>query len=1158
MSNFIPSLFLKDTGEAFNKTITYPTINDKETGWSTSLARPLDFFGGKGDNRRSGCTIRKSGCGMTFSNRYQLHDVLGSGGMGRVYRAYDRLNDRIVALKRVVLPPTKLQFGAENIDGNPQIALGREFKFLASLRHPNIISVLDYGFDGENHPFYTMPFLEDAIHLLDIQDTATDETKIRYLMQLLEGLAYLHRRGILHRDLKPGNLMIADDTLRIIDFGLAMRLDSYQPMAGTLQYMAPEQFEGYPASELTDLYAVGVIAYELFTGHYPFELGESVRKFVDDVLHTAPDVNRLPDGVAQVIARLLEKYPHSRYPSAFNALNDLRQLTGDTTRLETADVRENLLKAADFVGRDEDFLRLTDALRRACDGEGSAWLIGGESGIGKSRLMEEVRVAALVEGVTVLHGQGVEGNNNPLDVWREVMRQLVLEIDVPDEMAAVLKPLCPDIQNLLGREVSDPPSTPSPSEQLLRTIIAAFHMLDVPALLLLDDLQWASSLEAMHLLMEDIDQLPLLIIGAYRNEESPDLPAQLPKAFLITLDRIDPPDIARLSKSMLGDVGERPAVIELLEQETEGNLFFIVEIVRTLADEAGSLSAIGDVTLPPSVFAGGVTRIVVHRLHRVPGWGQPLLKLSAVIGRFIDLTLLHDLAVEHLPAEYNIDDWLNACADVAVLNIANGSWRFAHDKLREELLANLGSDERPHLHRIVAEAIERGYSGDNRQAARLMEHWYQAGSVVKEAYYARMAATYALQMSQFLNVRQYAGRALRLNPTTVEKAELYIQLSQADFFLGHLVDAYQHARLGINMAGTAQEPLLMAEGLTWLGSSAESQGNLAEAREAFTHAYRLYQEAGDEFGKMTVIINLARNASNRGDREATSHYTTEALDLSRKLNHPHITARALRRMAVDAHINGNFNEAIQLEHKASEIFEQLSDAYSVCICYSHIGLMNKTWGYLDEALEWSQRALKMAEGLHLLATVALSQACLGEIYRYKGDFDLAFRYHGQSIEIFRDMNSKWGYANNLVSLGKLHEELEDYAKARTLYEKALGIAREVNTRWGIIEVLCQLVYLYSSLGEPDNARPNLVESIALARQTPDYSLMVDVIGASAAYFYACGDKNRGSMLAQSLYRQDLLPVDTQMRLAALPIVEFDQEPADIDQVFLELAQEFDR
>ncbi len=87
---------------------------------------------------------------MTFSNRYQLHEVLGSGGMGRVYRAYDRLNDRVVALKRVVLSPSQLQFGAENFDGNLRIALGREFKFLASLRHPNIISVLDYGFDAEN------------------------------------------------------------------------------------------------------------------------------------------------------------------------------------------------------------------------------------------------------------------------------------------------------------------------------------------------------------------------------------------------------------------------------------------------------------------------------------------------------------------------------------------------------------------------------------------------------------------------------------------------------------------------------------------------------------------------------------------------------------------------------------------------------------------------------------------------------------------------------------------------------------------------------------------------------------------------------------------------------------------------------------------------
>ncbi|KAB2860075.1 MAG: serine/threonine protein kinase, partial [Anaerolineae bacterium] len=155
-----------------------------------------------------------------LGNRYQLHEKLGEGGMGAVYRATDRLTGQAVALKRVLIPTGGTS--PETDSSRLRLSLAREFQTLASLRHPNVIGVEDYGFDTNQQPYFTMTLLEKPQTILEVGAKASLDQKIDLLIQLLQAMAYLHRRGILHRDLKPANVLVEDgETVRVLDFGLA-------------------------------------------------------------------------------------------------------------------------------------------------------------------------------------------------------------------------------------------------------------------------------------------------------------------------------------------------------------------------------------------------------------------------------------------------------------------------------------------------------------------------------------------------------------------------------------------------------------------------------------------------------------------------------------------------------------------------------------------------------------------------------------------------------------------------------------------------------------------------------------------------------------------------------------------------------------------------
>ncbi|APR83966.1 Serine/threonine protein kinase [Minicystis rosea] len=644
-----------------------------------------------------------------------------------------------------------------------RLTLAREFRLLSSLRHPNIISVLDYGFDDELRPYFTMELLEGAESILLAGRGKSLEVKVDLIAQTLQALAYLHRRGVIHRDLKPGNVMVVDGRVKVLDFGVSIlrerEVNDGRFIVGTLAYMAPELLGGAPASEQSDLYAVGVIAHELFSGRYPFDT-TSIAALREAVLRASPSLSDVDATVAPIIARLLSKQPEDRPANVDEVIAALGTRTGQPLSVETATTRESFLQAAELVGRDVELAQLSEKLMAAIRGQGSGALVGGESGVGKSRLIDELRARALVDGVVVLRGQALR-EGGPYHAFRDVIRGLVLRTEPDDHEASVLQAVVPDIDALLDRAVPerlaiDPEAAKT---RLFGVVEALLARSREPTLVVVEDLHWAGS-ESLRLLAEVARiaaDLPLLVVGTFRDDERSTLPSELPGMAVLKLRRLDAVGIAALAQSMLGEAGRRPEVLDRLARETEGNPFFLVEVVRALAEDAGALSRVGQEPMPKTLSAGGMHLIVRRRLDQVPRRARPLLEAAAVIGRRIDRPLL-----ERVSPKTNLEAWLETCASVAVLEVDEKSYRFAHDKLREGLLAALSEDACRALHRRVAEAIEAEYPGSPEHTAALTQHWAAAGDKAKEAHYATLAGEQALENSAYLEAVAYFERAVAL------------------------------------------------------------------------------------------------------------------------------------------------------------------------------------------------------------------------------------------------------------------------------------------------------------------------------------------------------------------------------------------------------------
>lgn len=330
-----------------------------------------------------------------IGKRYQIIDEIGSGGIGKVFKAIDLLSHEVVALK------TLLSHEPEFIEG-----FKAEFILLKKLHHPNIIRVFDFGFSDTQEPYFVMEYVA-ADRWQEFLQPLNFPKFYSLLVQVLSTLDFLHSKKIIHGDIKPSNILIATSpdgelTVKFTDFGFAEYEKSEESTwwKGTLPYLAPEVIRGERHTPQADLYSVGVLIYEILFGRPLFDEEDPIALAKSHLEKEVviPEEAPIPTRLKNLILKLLEKDPVDRFLSANEVLVEVQKISGCHLKGPEALLVKSLINSADFVGREKELATLEEALTQFTPKGNRFVLVTGESGIGKKRLLQEFTTWAQVQG----------------------------------------------------------------------------------------------------------------------------------------------------------------------------------------------------------------------------------------------------------------------------------------------------------------------------------------------------------------------------------------------------------------------------------------------------------------------------------------------------------------------------------------------------------------------------------------------------------------------------------------------------------------------------------------------------------------------------------------------------------------------------------------
>lgn len=946
----------------------------------------------------------------------------------------------------------------------------REFRTLARLHHPNICRVEDWG-TWAGRPYFVMELLVGHDLKTEVETWEPLEPEARWarvrgvLVQVARALEYVHRRGLVHRDVTPGNIMVAPDgSAKLTDFGVAKEADTTEMTAhgellGTVAYVAPEQISGGAVDARADLYSLGAVLYLMLTGRRPFQ-ARTLAGFIDKHLNRPPRPPRelvpgVPPLLEEICLRLLQKDPGRRFASATHLLQVLEGGAGAALSL---DPRE---WPAVLVGRDEEIARVEREVRlRGEAGAGGAvvW-INGPVGHGKTRLLQhavdlaerlglrtitsraEAGGAPLLPFVPLLDAVREAGIPVPRSVDRlfgndpETSRTYVDRLGAYSALRDCLPALCPLVVVVDDMHLADP-HTVELAEYLVRNTVG----------LVQERILWAfaSTPGVQDGLLE----------GISRGAATETVPA------ILQLRPLTPAAAEQLLLTLLPDDPATPALARRIFEDAEGNPAHFGEIVRGLVEqrviELGALDgsarlhlATADLSRLPLPIPQSVRDAFARRVAALGPHARRVAEVLAVARQELGIAMLADIVGmgdnELLRA---VDELIDAGLARERRVQADAHFDLAHLRLREFLYQDIPTPTRTILHRRVGETLERACRRQLHVVIEAVAWHFEQGEVPGKAYpYLIRAGQRLLDRSFALEAETFFDRAVAIEPDARE----HITLDEADRLLADVL-------------------LKRAEALDYLGRHEEIDAILDRAGA-------LARELGDDRLLARAMSALAQQSRRHGDADAAEQRHRDALELATRAGDHVRRAAELYALGTLRWGRGDLEGARENWIESLAIGEATRDERAVGYGYAGLGFVALSKGQTADGRKHFEQALDVFDRLGLVNAAVITRCNLVELHHFAGNLRRGRELAERAVSQAREAGSPSALVHGRRNLSLVLVDLGYAQQAFTEAEAALTLVRRLGQPAETLATLRCAIRAAWALGDHGALRPMLDEAL---------------------------------------------------------------------------------
>lgn len=1109
--------------------------------------------------------------------QYEILELIGSGGFGEVFLARDRKLGRRVALK--VLPEAFRLPSLED-EGATIPAPGsdrrerfyREAHAAAALDDPNIVTIYEVG-DFPGGCFIAMEYIQGKTMKRILEGGLPPFEEVCDIgVAVCAALGAAHRQEIIHRDIKAENIMRTDDgRVKVLDFGLARdataaTITRSGDIMGTPAYMPPEQALGEKVDARSDIYSLGVVLYELLTGHLPFGGTNPVAVLYALVNEEPPRPREIrlaiPEELEKIVLKAMMKEPDRRYATASDLASDLVTFSAYLARwkdepdvvpvlLATEEVYEARRRRfePELVGREREMEQVAALLDEAFSGQARTVMVAGEAGIGKSRLTSEVQQRARMKRAVNLVGRCVYGPGAfPYQPLVEATRRHLAAqgVEGPAALEALVGSEMPELSTHLRAltaflHFSDEPLEESARREQLWEAYRNFlvHLSRTrPITFLLEDLHWAddSTLALAFYLMSRVRQSRILFLATYRPEEQEDggpveKIAETSQTYsreewfhTVRLERLDRDAVSRAVRSLFGEEGLGGQVEAALSRETGGNPFMLIETLKFLANEGKLVEEDGRWrpagAWDPSALPQRVLDLVMRRVERLDENERDLLDLAAVQGELFESDVLSEglgmnrikllKALQRLEKHHHL------------IRPTENGYAFDHATIRRALYENINIELRREYHLTVAGALAARSRVEAGRAAAVAHHYLEGGYEAAAVPYLIAAGRDAHRVFASSEAREFLRRALSIldagavvpdaDPLDL-RLDCLALLGDVELLTSRHQDAlasYGRMRDLARGAGRAQ-----AEGYAGVGIGLVryNRAEFADALASFESSAERFRAASDRGGLARALDKMGNVHTKQGRTHEALRLHGEALAIRREIGDRVGEAESLNNMAIVYRNWGRLDDALQAQERALAIKREMGERRGVATSLINMGNVLFLLRRRPESLERYTEALRICSEIGDRRLMAYPLSSMGNTFFEDDDYDAALEHYRLALGIYEEIGDRWGAGRALNNIGVIELRRAAYGEARDYFTRSLSLKTMVDDTRSRADTLINLGEVHRRLGHLQEASAAFGDGARTAEEIGD-ALLDARAGAGLAAVAA----ERGEESALALVR----------------------------------------